>query len=219
MFINHILKKLISGSGTHIKLQVQSPRILPFCDSLKEFLVVLVVFLQTPDLSLVQIEKLLSEIIYKIKISNALSLRFQPVLKSTGFKQTFYHHDMLEKLPAVHCWWSICSTKEGFLLWWTQWHFSCSGFSATLDAGALSAAEIWSNINVSWWISQDVLIYIGIDHMRELSYGFNIPFFWVDHMLRQVFPLILRNLKSLPQLLDLCADIWTQELVLRLARL
>lgn len=49
--------------SAHVKLQIQAPGLLPFCDSLKEFLVVLVILLQALGLTLMQIEELLSEVI------------------------------------------------------------------------------------------------------------------------------------------------------------
>lgn len=126
---------------------------------------------------------------------------------------------MIQKLPAVHCCRSICPTEEWFLPWWPRWCFSSSAFSAPVDAGALSAAEkkMWSNVDVQ---RSNVLLRLFVHRDEgEISYCFTVFLFGVDHVLGEGFPLILRNLKSLPQLLDLGAETWTKVFVLSLARL
>lgn len=48
---------------SHIEFQIQGPVLLPFANSLKEFLVVMVVLLQGPDFGLMQVEKFFCKII------------------------------------------------------------------------------------------------------------------------------------------------------------
>lgn len=73
--------------NTYVKLQVQSPVLPPFCDSLKEFPVVLIIILQGLDLSLMLVEKLFSEIICKKKTCSKTHTPFM----TTTYIQRLHH--------------------------------------------------------------------------------------------------------------------------------
>lgn len=91
--------------NTYVKLQVQSPVLLPFCDSLKEFPVVLIILLQGLDLSLMLVEKLFSEIICEKKTCSKTHTPFMTTTYIQSMASSLYciihQHDMEQKLAAA----------------------------------------------------------------------------------------------------------------------
>lgn len=83
----------IYEDNIYIKLQVQSPVLLPLCNSLKELPVVFIILLKGLNLGLMLVEKLFSKIICKKKTCNETQTPF--VTTTYVLSKAFFHYTTL----------------------------------------------------------------------------------------------------------------------------